>query len=212
MKKVLSFIVLAVSLFFANPAQAQIKLGVKGGLNVSNLKLADDMWTADNKVGFFIGPMVKVTVPVTGLSFDVAALYDQKEAKVKVADDVVGGTYNSTTVTQKFIDIPVNVRYGFGLSSLANIFLFAGPQWGINVGNKNFKWNKSSSYSLKKANFSVNVGAGVTLLSHLQASVNYNIECNKSGKMDTGSLDSNGKPLVIKGRNNTWQISLGYWF
>lgn len=212
MKKVLSFIVLAVSLFFANPVQAQIKLGVKGGLNVSNLKLDDDMWTADNKVGFFIGPMVKVTVPVTGLSFDVAALYDQKEAKVKVADDVVGGTYNSTTVTQKFIDIPVNVRYGFGLSSLANIFLFAGPQWGINVGNKNFKWNKSSSYSLKKANFSVNVGAGVTLLSHLQASVNYNIECNKSGKMDTGSLDSNGKPLVIKGRNNTWQISLGYWF
>lgn len=212
MKKVLSFIVLAVSLFFANPAQSQIKLGVKGGLNVSNLKLDDDMWKADNKAGFFIGPMVKVTVPVTGLSFDVAALYDQKEAKVKVADDVVGGTYNSTRVTQKFIDIPVNVRYGFGLSSLANIFLFAGPQWGINVGNKNFKWNKSSSYSLKKANFSVNVGAGVTLLSHLQASVNYNIECNKSGKMDTGSLDSNGKPLVIKGRNNTWQISLGYWF
>lgn len=68
MKKVLSFIVLAVSLFFANPAQAQIKLGVKGGLNVSNLKLDDDMWKADNKAGFFIGLMVKVTVPVTGLS------------------------------------------------------------------------------------------------------------------------------------------------
>lgn len=212
MKKVLSFIVLAVSFFFANSAQAQIELGVKGGLNVSSLKLNDNMYDASNRAGFFIGPMVKVTVPVTGLSFDVAALYDQKEAKVKVADDVVGGTYNSTTVTQKFIDIPVNVRYGFGLSSLANIFLFAGPQWGINVGNKNFKWNKSSSYSLKKANFSVNVGAGVTLLNHLQASVNYNIECNKSGKMDTGSLDSNGNPVVVKGRNNTWQISLGYWF
>lgn len=212
MKRVLSFIVLAVSFFFANSAQAQIKLGVKGGLNVSSLKLNDNMYDASNRAGFFIGPMVKVTVPVTGLSFDVAALYDQKEAKVKVADDVVGGTYNSTTVTQKFIDIPVNVRYGFGLSSLANIFLFAGPQWGINVGNKNFKWNKSSSYSLKKANFSVNVGAGVTLLNHLQASVNYNIECNKSGKMDTGSLDSNGNPVVVKGRNNTWQISLGYWF
>lgn len=212
MKKVLSFIVLAVSFFFANSAQAQIKLGVKGGLNVSSLKLNDNMYDTSNRAGFFIGPMVKVTVPITGLSFDVAALYDQKEAKVKVADDVVGGTYNSTTVTQKFIDIPVNVRYGFGLSSLANIFLFAGPQWGINVGNKNFKWNESSSYSLKKANFSVNVGAGVTLLSHLQASVNYNIECNKSGKMDTGSIDSNGNPVIVKGRNNTWQISLGYWF
>lgn len=212
MKKVLSFIVLAVSLFFANPAQAQIKLGVKGGLNVSNLKLNNDVYDTSNRAGFFIGPMVKVTVPITGLSFDVAALYDQKDAKVKVADDVVGGAYTTTTIKQKFIDIPVNVRYGFGLSSLANIFLFAGPQWGINVGNKNFKWDESSSYSLKKANFSVNVGAGVTFFSHLQASVNYNIECNKSGKMDTGSVDSNGNPVVVKGRNNTWQIALGYWF
>ena len=212
MKKVLSFIVLAVSVLFANPAQAQIKLGVKGGLNVSSLKLNNDVYDTSNRAGFFIGPMVKVTVPITGLSFDVAALYDQKDAKVKVADDVVGGAYTTTTIKQKFIDIPVNVRYGFGLSSLANIFLFAGPQWGINVGNKNFKWDESSSYSLKKANFSENVGAGVTFFSHLQASVNYNIECNKSGKMDTGSVDSNGNPVVVKGRNNTWQIALGYWF
>ena len=164
MKKVLSFIVLAVSVLLANPAQAQIKLGVKGGLNVSNLKLDDDMWTADNKAGFFIGPMVKVTVPVTGLSFDVAALYDQKEAKMHWSDDVVGGDLSqTTTIKQQYIDIPVNVRYGVGLGSLANVFVFAGPQWGINVGDENFKWDERSSYSLRKATFSVNVGAGVTL-------------------------------------------------
>ena len=52
MKKVLSFIVLAVSVLFANPAQAQIKLGVKGGLNVSNLKLSRDNWDAENRAGF----------------------------------------------------------------------------------------------------------------------------------------------------------------
>jgi hypothetical protein len=33
-----------------------------------------------------------------------------------------------TTMTQKSLNIPVNVRYGFGLSSLANVFVFAGPQ------------------------------------------------------------------------------------
>lgn len=123
MKKVLSFIVLAVSLFIANPAQAQIKLGVKGGLNVSNLKLDDDMWKADNKAGFFIGPMVKVTVPVTGLSFDVAALYDQKEAKMHWGDVVGADLSRTTTIKQQYIDIPVNVRYGVGLGSLANVFV-----------------------------------------------------------------------------------------
>lgn len=123
MKKVLSFIVLAVSVLFANPAQAQIKLGVKGGLNVSNLKLDDDMWTTDNKAGFFIGPMVKVTVPVTGLSFDVAALYDQKEAKMHWGDVVGADLSRTTTIKQQYIDIPVNVRYGVGLGSLANVFV-----------------------------------------------------------------------------------------
>ena len=54
MKKVLLFIVLAVSVLFANPAQAQIKLGVKGGLNVSNLKLSRDNWDAENRAGFFL--------------------------------------------------------------------------------------------------------------------------------------------------------------
>lgn len=207
-KFVLSFILFAL---FALNMNAQVSMGVKGGLNVSKLKLNDELYASDNKSGFFIGPMLKFTVPVIGLSFDVAALYDQKEATIKASENTEGLVFNSTTVKQKYIDIPVNVRYGFGLSSLANVFLFAGPQWGINVGDSEFKWNSTESYSLKKATFSVNVGAGVTLLKHLQASVNYNIECKKNGSMESGS-NSDGTPRILKGSNNTWQVAIGYWF
>lgn len=209
MKKIIAILFLA--LFLTTSASAQVKLGVKGGLNVSSLKLNDDMWRTDNKAGFFFGPMVKVTVPLAGLSFDVAALYDQKEAKMKWGDVVGASDMNqTTTIKQKYIDIPVNVRYGIGLGSLANVFVFAGPQWGINVGDKNFKWDAGSSYSLKKATVSVNIGAGVTILKHLQGSVNYNIECKKSGEMQTGRLNPDDQ--WVKGHNNTWQVSLGYWF
>lgn len=211
MKKVLTLIMVVAASMFATNANAQIKFGVKGGLNVSSLKLNDDMWATDNKAGFFFGPMVKVTVPLVGLSFDAAALYDQKEAKMHWGDVVGADMSQTTTIKQQYIDIPINIRYGVGLGSLANVFVFAGPQWGINVGDKNFKWDASSSYSLKKATFSVNVGAGVTLFKHLQGSLNYNIECNKSGKMDTGRNYSDDAKWV-KGRNNTWQIALGYWF
>ena len=211
MKKILTLIMVVAASMFATNVNAQIKFGVKGGLNVSSLKLDDDMWATDNKAGFFFGPMVKVTVPLVGLSFDVAALYDQKEAKMHWGDVVGADMSQTTTIKQQYIDIPINIRYGVGLGSLANVFVFAGPQWGINVGDKNFKWDASSSYSLKKATFSVNVGAGVTLFKHLQGSVNYNIECNKSGKMDTGRNYSDDAKWV-KGRNNTWQIALGYWF
>lgn len=208
MRKIIAVIVLVMSLSFANVANAQINLGVKGGMNFSSLKLGDNMYNANNKNGFFFGPMVKVTVPLIGLSFDAAALYDQKEADLRYSDDVDGPNLSATTrIKQKAIDIPINVRYGIGLGSLANVFVFGGPQWAINVGDKNFKWNSTSSYSLKKATFSVNVGAGVTLLKHLQGTVNYNIECNKSGEMEYATGDGS-----MKGRNNTWQVSLGYWF
>ena len=203
MKKVLSVLMVVAAMMFATNANAQIKFGLKGGLDVTNMSLSNDVFDASNKTGFFVGPMVKVTIPVVGLSFDAAALYDQKEAKVS-AENV------ETTMTQKSLNIPVNVRYGFGLSSLANVFVFAGPQWGINVGDKNFKWNDSSCYSLKKTNFSVNVGLGVTLLSHLQLSANYNIACGKTADATWTDVSNN----IIKGnsKNNSWQIALGYWF
>ena len=211
MKKILSLVFLVAAMMFATSANAQVKFGLKGGLNVTSMSFSEDVFDASNKTGFFVGPMVKVTVPIVGLSFDAAALYDQKEADVKYTG--TDGELGKTTVRQKSINIPVNVRYGFGLSSLANAFLFAGPQGGINVGDKNFKWNETSSYSLKKSNFSVNVGAGVTLLSHLQISANYNIACGKSADASlvkaAEALTNAGKD---KSRTNSWQIALGYWF
>ena len=211
MKKVLSIVFLVTAMLFAANANAQIKFGLKGGLNVTSMSFSEEVFDASNKTGFFVGPMVKVTVPIVGLSFDAAALYDQKEADVKYTG--TEGELGKVNVKQQSINIPVNVRYGFGLSSLANIFLFAGPQWGINVGDKNFKWNESSSYSLKKSNFSVNVGAGVTLLNHLQVSANYNIACGKSADASLSkALDAAANAGKDKSHNNSWQIALGYWF
>ena len=178
MKKVLSVLMVVAAMMFATNANAQIKFGLKGGLDVTNMSLSNDVFDASNKTGFFVGPMVKVTIPIVGLSFDAAALYDQKEAKVSVKDA-------ETTMTQKSLNIPVNVRYGFGLSSLANVFVFAGPQWGI-------------------------VGLGVTLLSHLQLSANYNIACGKTADV---TWEETGKNIVNgNSKNNSWQIALGYWF
>ena len=211
MKKVLSIVFLVAAMLFAANANAQIKFGLKGGLNVTSMSFSEEVFDASNKTGFFVGPMVKVTVPIVGLSFDAAALYDQREADVKYTG--TEGELGKVNVKQQSINIPVNVRYGFGLSSLANIFLFAGPQWGINVGDKNFKWNESSSYSLKKSNFSVNVGAGVTLLNHLQVSANYNIACGKSADASLSkALDAAANAGKDKSHNNSWQIALGYWF
>ena len=197
---------LAFALAFATQVSAQVKLGVKGGLNVTSMSLSSSVLDASNRTGFFVGPMVKVTVPIVGLSLDAAALYDQREAKVSVQGMDEG--CNQVNMKQKSLIVPVNVRYGIGVSSLANVFLFAGPQWGYNIGDKDFKWGEDLKYSLKRNNFSVNVGAGITLLTHLQLTANYNIVCGKSAEI----VSSDETGTLARSRNNSWQIALGYWF
>ena len=63
MKKWITLFTVTVCLAMAKPAKAQIKFGVKGGLNLASASLSD-AWdakgNADNYTGFFIGPMVDI--------------------------------------------------------------------------------------------------------------------------------------------------------
>lgn len=213
MKKIFTTAVLAAAMLFsANSAEAQVKFGIKGGLNVTSMSLDSKVLDAENRAGFFIGPTLKFTLPVVGLGIDASALYDQREAKAKA--EVEGAEVESNFKTQS-VNIPINVRYGFGLGSTASIFLFAGPQFGFNVGDKNQSIFKDmGEWRLKSSTFSVNVGVGAMLLSHLQLSANYNIACGKTGDMTVSkALGETGQKLFSKnGRTNAWQIGLAYYF
>lgn len=207
MKKIFTTLLVAAALMMGITAKAQVKFGVKGGVNVTSMSFNNSVFDASNRTGFFIGPTVKIQLPLVGLGIDASALYDQREAKVKVDNY----TTNQTLRCQA-INVPINLRYGWGLSSLANVFLFAGPQFGFNVGKKNQDLIENTTWSVKNSNFSVNVGAGFTVLSHLQISANYNIVC---GKTSDASLQNVGEQIVNKearSRANAWQIALAYYF
>lgn len=217
MKKLFTAAIVALSMMFgANNAQAQVQFGIKGGLNVTSMSLdKDKLLDTENQAGFFIGPTVKFTLPIVGLGIDASALYDQREAKIK--GDINGNKVEtSSKLKTQAINVPINVRYGVGLGSVANVFLFAGPQFGFNVGDKNQSLLKDAAeWKLKSSNFSVNVGLGFTVLSHLQVSANYNIACGKTG--DVTVSDAAGatlQELIGKngGKANAWQVGVAYYF
>ena len=200
-------LVMIVTMTAANNASAQIKFGLKGGVNVTDMSLNSSVFDASNRTGFFVGPTIKVQLPLVGLGIDASALYDQREAKIKV-----GNTTTKETLRSQAINIPINLRYGWGLSSMANIFLFVGPQFGFNVGDKDQKITESSTWSVKNSNFSLNFGAGVTLLSHLQLTANYNVVC---GKTSDATITEGLEQLTnkeVRSRANAWQIALAYYF
>ena len=200
MRKIFTLVVLVAATLVAIPAQAQFKFGLKGGLNITDMSFSSDVLESSNRAGFFIGPTVKFTLPIVGLGIDASALYDQREAKVKGADK---------KLKQQAINIPINLRYDIGLGSLAAVYLAAGPQFGFNIGDKHQTLIEDvADWKLNTSNFSVNVGAGVMLLSHLQVGANYNIVCGKTGEVTV----FDGVKEVVRGRSNTWQISLAYYF
>ena len=204
MKKLFTVMVVAC-MAFAMPSQAQTKFGLKGGLNLTSLTSDKSTDGISNQAGFFVGPTVKFTLPVVGLSLDATALFDQRSVKV----DATGESYKAQS-----IQIPINVRYGVGLSSLVNIFAFAGPQFGFNVGTKDKTiasmadevWN----WSLKSSYISANVGIGATVMSKLQITANYNFALGKTG--ETNVIEA-GKTAVSNDlKYNAWQIGLAYFF
>ena len=200
MRKLFTLVVLVAATLVTIPAQAQFKLGLKGGLNLTDMSFSVDDVDVSNRAGFFIGPTAKFTLPIVGLGLDASVLYDQREAKLKGTDD---------KIKQQAINIPINLRYDIGLGSLAAVYLAAGPQFGFNIGDKHQTLVEDvSEWKLNDSNFSVNVGLGVMLLGHLQVGANYNIVCGKTGEVTV--ID--GVEEAFRGRSNTWQISAAYYF
>lgn len=199
MKKIFAVVLLAVA--FAMPSKAQFSWGIQAGLNMSNISVkdaADNAGTAvKSRTGFFVGPTVKFTLPLVGLGIDASALYDQREGKA-----------GDETIKSQSIQIPINVRYGFGLGSVAEVFAFAGPQFGFKLsGDKDFG---AAEWTLKSSNLSANIGIGATVLSKLQAKLNYNIALGKTGEVDATVAGVTKE--ISSAKFNAWQVSLAWFF
>ena len=217
MRKIISMCARAVALLVAAPAQAQVKFGVKAGLNLSKVSTSGaigDNLKNDNRAGYFIGPMLDVKVPLIGLGVDGALMYNQRNGKVGAA---YAGVETSEDLTQHSIAIPVNVKKSWGLGGLASMFVAVGPQFDFTIGGK--KWKdmeafgeevaEDASVKWKGSNVSLNLGAGVLLLSHLQAGIGYNISLGKTAEVDS-KYDAVKKAVTSK--TNSWQFHVAYLF
>lgn len=202
MKRYLSLVVLLSAMTMAVQAQG-IKFGVKGGLDIQNMKFNESVFNTENKLGWFVGPTLQVSLPIGGLGVDIAGLYDQKETKI-----------GEQTIKQKSILVPLNARLKLGIGSSAGIYVAAGPQFAFNVGDDEFKWNKDNvenTFQLKKSAFSVNLGAGIYFSSHLEIGFAYNIAMGSTADASwKAATDATFHKDDTKPKS--WQISAAYYF
>lgn len=213
MKKALIICSLALLSFL--PASAQFSWGIRGGVNLVNnditavnQKSATDK---DSYTGFFVGPMAEVQIPIIGLGIDVAALYSQKGFQVT----------DEKTMKNQSLAIPVSLKYSLGLGNFAAVFFAAGPQFDYKIGDLDTKFQDGEDvkeFALEQSTWSINIGAGIKLINHIQAGINYNIPVSKEGayklyenqNVESAANAANGAGDAIKA--STLQFSLTWTF
>lgn len=195
-KKIIAFLCAMAFLAVAIPAQAQLRFGVKGGLNITSVHFDSDLLKSDNITGFHIGPMIEATMPLLGLGFDAALLYSQKGMESSSSGV-------KTTMKTSYIDVPVNLKWKFGLP-IVKAYLAAGPYASFRVGGDKI-WNVlSDQLETKSFGAGLNFGAGVEVFNHLQVGFNYELGLTDNFSAKKLDLSSN--------KNRGWTISAAILF
>ena len=210
MKKAL--VVCSLALLSFIPASAQFSWGLRGGLNLVNNDITavseKSATSKDSYTGFFFGPMAELQIPIIGIGLDASVLYSQKGLEVS----------DEETMKNQSLAIPVSLKYSLGLGNFAAVYLAAGPQFDYKIGDLDREYkdgNDVKEFALEQSTWSINVGAGVKLINHIQAGINYNIPVSKEGAYKftenptVGSAIDN-EPVDIKA--STLQFSLTWTF
>ena len=207
---------LLVALFSLSFAQAQVKLGVKGGINYSNVagNLRDEV-SYDNKVGFLGGVTANIPLISDGfLSLQPELLYSQKGYQYR--DDEV--TINNAKYSIKgkrnfnYLDLPVLLRVNAG-----GLIFEGGPQasylLGIRdnteienegTGNDTKTWNKIEKDNLAELEIGYVAGVGYQTPMGVGIGLRYNGSINHLAKSDPNNDE------LVNARHSAFQLQLSY--
>ncbi len=193
MKKSL-FLVVVFSMLFVVTTQAQLRFGVKGGVNINDVAVKGGDYSSDALTGFQVGATVEWLM-IKNFGFDISALYSQKGIKIDEAkiDKNVG-----------YLEIPVNAKLVLGLTEKFKPFATAGPYVSFNLSDSDVgdQW-ESESFGA-----GLNFGVGVQLFKYLQIGANYGLSLTDDFK--TTSVQDLAKDMTAQSR--TWSITAAIYF
>ncbi|MDR2805107.1 MAG: porin family protein [Dysgonamonadaceae bacterium] len=174
-------------------AQAQLKFGLKGGVNLAKISLAgplDNNFATSNLTGFKIGPMIEGILPGSGLGLDAAVLYSQQG--FKLPEDK---SYELNT-----LEIPVNFKLKLTLFGILGIYGTAGPYIKLRLSD-----NLKDQIESQTFGAGLNFGIGSELFSHLQVGVNYQKGLVENYRFRSSETDATRKTI-------TWSVTAAYLF
>ena len=228
MKNSLKVLVLISIMFFSIQAQAQLKFGVRAGLNLADMAIEGMNGMTEKMItSFHLGPVAEYSLSEK-LSLESGLLLSGKGKKVEYNESDQGITLGvKATISPIYLEIPVNALYKFNIKD-GKVLLFAGPYFAFGVAGKtkteftasglpsgmtlsslgltdetkNIKFGTKSDSDMKGTDFGLNFGAGFEK-NNYQIRVQYGLGLS--------NLDPQGSS-TNEMKNRVIGISLGYLF
>jgi hypothetical protein len=204
-------IALLVLVFSATGLYAQVKFGIRGGINSSNIQIKDfdnDLYTleyARGSLGFHIGGMAQIKLLGVFIQPELLFTTAKNDVSVAVFDNGTVSWSQPKYGSQRFnkIDIPLIAGVKLG-----PIKLQAGPVATMMLGSKSKLLDQNNiEQEFSGATFGYQVGAGIELAS-LLVDVKYEGNLSKLGD----GIMIGGNPYYFDQRMNQWILSVGFLF
>lgn len=179
-KRILSIIVFFASVFFAS---AQLRYGINLGCGFTNPTGKDiENVTISGGSGLVGGLQLEYQLPMSGLAFGVAALYEHRPMNLKMVSDTDKPGKFSEKCGGDFIAIPIEIKYKFDIGIFHNLvspYVLTGPDLAVRI-------KQAQGSSLHTG---WDVGAGIDFVNFIQISGGYRFGLNKIyGLHDNGAF------------------------
>lgn len=191
--KMKNLLVAVCCLFISVSAQAQLKIGVKGGANYSQVKETKELSFIDWEAltSYNIGGFAELEMNER-LSFRVEALYSFEGGELRNAG-------NDSKIEVNYLNLPILMR----LNLIYGIFIDAGIEPGVIVDGKNAAVDKDTEVG-------VLLGGGFRLGERLVFNLRY-IQ-GLSNVYNISAMDEVGNTVVnIQGKSTLWQIGAEFY-
>ena len=155
-------IVLAFSLFLFCSSVGFSQLGIRGGLNMSNVSISTDGFTISpsSKIGFHAGITYDANIG-TNLTLRPGLLYSTQGYEIE----------GFGSVSTNYINIPINFVKEFGGEAESGFFIQGGPYLGLLMTAKSDGEDIKDDY--KSLDLGIGLGVGYNINSNISVGLDY---------------------------------------
>lgn len=204
MKKIFSIIVLMTA-FFSFNAAAQFRYGPTVGVDFTNLKFKQSLFTVDKSTAYQAGVQCEVMFPGIGFGIDFAGLYQQMGATLHFGERKVWSSqgFGTHRAYLHYLSIPLNLRFKWtrmnGLEDYIAPYVFGGPALSFMLGHSHVE-----PLEYTTADLALQVGFGLEVMKDWQIQGSYT--WGMTYAVRTKILDD------FSAKNRMWSVRLIRYF